>query len=634
MSIIAHFAECLAKAVNTSHCCTDTNCTVLQITSSLHYKIFNFNVVQRTMSLLRTSFKIPSCMHFPARRISSIVPNPKKVTIVSQYARNTMDFSFLPSDYSVEFIDADRVQSKQEFIDKIKRIDKNRVVINLIDNCEDSANEKLEKYIGTDTVKILEDLDAPAGKLKPNSENIESKSSEPTYFKVSGLAAIEWYNRLDLAHTGASASNFATKKTDLKVRGVPTPRHAVVRNRDINTWRIQYRDGSYSRSNAKFDTPFPLKFPVIIKPLKDYGGSTFIQEKMKCNNISELHERIKSFPVPDMLVEEFVIGEEYAVLLYQEPAGGTSEELIMKNAHKKLNAKLNLLASRLSKKANINNQECKQKILESATDVTQNLFKAKPRQSLCTVTDPIQIILPSKDAFQHEEMKWQLINAVFKKLETGKVEKGYMMQYRMVPQALFAPRSKAAFSPSKRTVIIKMLRELVNGSLERKAELEQEIRDSFLHRAIEKAVRKAWRILKHDGYFRYDIRVVETFRKPFQISQHAEMGRLKILEKMPLQKLYKFLPSFGFKVYIIDANPYCSLFAIPDCYDEADSMLEQTPNQSHLKFTQSLIKSGITRELHRRSKIYSELLKKKNWEHLSKVVSTRTISDFEKPRLN
>ena len=164
-----------------------------------------------------------------------------------------------------------------------------------------------------------------------------------------------------------------------------------------------------------------------------------------------------------------------------------------------------------------------------------------------------------------------------------------------------------------------MLKTLSTGTSDEKAEAEQEVRDCSLHKAIERTARRAWRLLRHDGYFRYDLRVIETSHHAHTFSKNGK-EKLKDLEKMPIAQLQKFLPQYEFKVYIIDANPYCSLYAITDCYDEGDIMLDQTPGLSHCKFTQSNISNAIIRETNRRIKYYKALLKSENWKKLMKLV--------------
>ena len=351
-----------------------------------------------------------------------------------------MDFSFLPNDYSVQFVEAHSVQSKEDFVTKLKEIEKDRIIINLVDNCEDSANEKQEKYISSDTVKILDNIE-DQNTPQENQASSVLKDEESTYYKISGVTAIDWYNKLDLAYTGTSAKNFATKKTDLKMRGVPTPRHVVVKDRNLSNWQIQYRGETFLRSDRSQNKKFPLNFPVIIKPLKDYGGSTFIQEKMKCLNMDQLKERVESYPVPDLLVEEFIRGEEYNILLFEKSASQSTTAGVMKKVAERLNKEFQSLAKKVSIKTHDPEEESLAKISSIAADFIQKMAATQQqKQTSCGATDPIQVILPSKDAFQHEEMKWQIINSVFRKIETGKVEAGYMMQYRMIPKSLLSKK--------------------------------------------------------------------------------------------------------------------------------------------------------------------------------------------------
>ncbi|KNH05405.1 type 11 methyltransferase [Perkinsela sp. CCAP 1560/4] len=561
------------------------------------------------------------------RCVSTIFPNTKKLVVVAQYPADTVDFNFLPADYSLQLVALDKIQSKDEFIDAVKKIPKDSVIVNLIDNCEDSANEATDKYISTSEAAWLDSNKRQPKVLQPEKKDL----SKLTYYKIGGLTAIDWYTRLELAYTGASAHNFATKKTDLKVRGVPTPRHVVIRDRKFSGWEIQFR-GEENRTDSSAKTgifrgrkSFPLKFPVIVKPLKDYGGSTFIQEKMKCESMKELQERIENFPVADMLVEEFIVGEEYAVFIYQNVSKNAAKLSSLKQdlleESNSQDTRFRRLASRIRKEKGLDlnkRKEVYQKVIQANRLVNKKLAPWAPTstQASCRLTDPIQVILPSHDSFQHEEMKWRLVNSVYEKMSSGKNNKEYMMQYRMIPQALFSTGVQRYTQKTVRQHITKLFEAVLDGSL--KHPFEQTVRDAYLHTAIQKAAKKAWRILKHDGYFRYDLRVIEKQKVP-GVTEDWIRNKIKSKEeihKYSTQELMSFFPRYKFEVYVIDANPYCSLYGIPANYDEADSMLSETPNLSHKEFTVDMIRTAIFRELTRR---VGQVKQEQARNHLSEI---------------
>ncbi|KNH05406.1 D-alanine--D-alanine ligase [Perkinsela sp. CCAP 1560/4] len=554
-------------------------------------------------SILKTLFRCPKGF------VSTTWPNPKKLTVVSQYAKDSFDFSFLSSEYSVEFVELDRIQSKQEFIDAVKRIEKDRVVINLIDNCEEVGEAVVEKYLTNDDAKVLEGIEKADSQTENEAKADSKKPDQNTYYKVCGLTAIEWYNRLELAFTGASARNFATQKTDLKVKGISTPQHIVVLNRQL----AKFSDSDGKSKKPKQGTTFPLKFPVLVKPLKDYGGSTFIQEKMKCTNMKELRERVENFPVPEMVVEEFITGEEHEILIFQAATEQPGISKLIKTV-RRLREKQDIMLRKMTQSAKIKKlmpskskgdiyHELRNRIKRLAhPEGTASGTIEKPYETRCTVTHPNQVVLPSPESFQHEELKWRALNDACAKVTSGKSnEEQFMLKYRPVPQNVF-PRS------SKRETNAKTFTKEIMGKLSspqelRKIQQDKMVRDAYLNRAIKEVARHTWQVLKHDGYFRYDFRVVEDETTP-----PAPPGKIaKMLDEcdsnvtaLPKSKLLKFLPRYNFRVYVVDANPYCSVFGIPRTYGDSDKLLAYTPYLTHKVFLDKIVRAGVCRELRRR----------------------------------
>eukprot|EP00759_Apiculatamorpha_spiralis_P007192 PhF_6_TR14243/c0_g1_i2/m.22855/K01921/ddl; D-alanine-D-alanine ligase len=330
-------------------------------------------------------------------RFLRFLTNPYCVRVVTEYAPETLDFTFFSRKYDVDIVQV----KPATFEDQIASLPRECVVLNLIDNVDDD-----EGVIG-------------------------------------GITAIHTYEMNLLPYTGASAKTFSTSKLSIKRAGVNTPKHVLVQNRNFKAVEAQLDE---------------LTYPIIVKPETDYGGSTFIRKEMRILNKQALKKRVAAFPCANMLCEEFIEGREYTVVAYE-------------------------------------------RLRQKTTPI---------------VLDPIEILLPPGETFQHEALKWEDFNAI---------------QFGDVPE------------------------------------------NSQVKGAIQTTVAEAWRILGHDGYFRYDVRV---------------RGGKADGEITPND------------VYIVDANPYCSLFCQPDRMDEADEILKRSKITDHLHFTKHLIKLAIQREKKRR----------------------------------
>jgi len=229
-----------------------------------------------------------------------------------------------------------------------------------------------------------------------------------------------------------------------------------------------------------------LMFPLIVKPETDFGGSTFIKKDTFVRSMAQLHSVVKSFPCRHMIVEEFIEGREYTCVAHE------------------------------------------------------TLKKSQGPH----VFDPLEVLFPTGEIFQHEELKWQLDKS--KEIKYGDVR----------PE------------------------------------------DAQVKDAIIETVKEAWRILGHDGYIRYDIRV-----------RGSGPGLVNRSD-----------------CYIIDANAYCSLYCQPDCMHEADTIIKKSETTDHLHFTQYLIKLAIRRETKRKKKLMREVAKelKKEKKRLAKVCESTT----------
>mmetsp|Transcript_11624 Transcript_11624/g.15468 ORF Transcript_11624/g.15468 Transcript_11624/m.15468 type:complete len:653 (-) Transcript_11624:610-2568(-) len=496
---------------------------------------------------------------------AALLPNPLKIRIISQYPAESHDFSWLASEnHDVQLV----IVSAQNFEQIVKHLPRDAVIVNLIDNVEE---------------------DTKTG-------------------AIGGKRAIATYEAYGHAYTGASPRNFATLKSQIKKNGVNSPRYVIIRDRstqylspteDGKSLLIQIQSPDYDSVNKSLDssekkaekiTQDLLHFPLIVKPHTDFGGSTHIRKDTKVHNFTELERVAKGFPVPDMICEEFIDGREYAALVFEElPKYCIS----LSQVRRTINTMLNYL--RKTSQMSIKN------VVLPATAIQfikRRLNSHRKGASSAVVLDPIEVVLPSGETFQHEDLKWRMDKYANYQAKRGRNFQGAALTtVHGGVEGYFSVSIPSDKCPhSKRGEQSSMASE--NNSKESSACLSyrmvQTRREAKLRKTMKTVIRRAWKSLKHDGYFRYDIRVN---RSAFE--NESPSGVESLRKPKPRQN----------DVHIIDANPYCSLFGTLDNLDEADTILRASgKSMNHKHFTGHLVKLAIQRELLRRLSLVSSLL--------------------------
>lgn len=128
---------------------------------------------------------------------------------------------------------------------------------------------------------------------------------------VPSVDVIHSLEQLDLPYTGPTPQLYDPPKPLMKYvahsTGVATPRHVVVLPGD---------DAVASVTRAK------LKYPLFVKPAKA-GDSLGVDEHACVANADELRTQVASIQAtyPDLLIEEFIEGREFTVLVIGDAAG-------------------------------------------------------------------------------------------------------------------------------------------------------------------------------------------------------------------------------------------------------------------------------------------------------------------------
>ena len=125
--------------------------------------------------------------------------------------------------------------------------------------------------------------------------------------EVAGIEVVEALERLEVPFTGPTSRLYALTKEAMKAAagrlGVPTPAFAFVRS----TAEIEAAAGR-------------LRFPLIVKHFDGFG-SVGMSRASRVTDAAGLHEQAQAMIAlaGAALVEEYVAGEEYAVLVAEEP---------------------------------------------------------------------------------------------------------------------------------------------------------------------------------------------------------------------------------------------------------------------------------------------------------------------------
>ena len=130
-------------------------------------------------------------------------------------------------------------------------------------------------------------------------------------WKVPSIDVITSLDLLELPYTGPSANLYDPTKAIMKYlafcESVKTPAHAVI------------------ESYEEIDTlPGNLQFPLFVKPAKA-GDSLGVDDASKANNLEDLQKKVKSIvdEFGSALVEEYIDGREFTVLVCSNPDGRT-----------------------------------------------------------------------------------------------------------------------------------------------------------------------------------------------------------------------------------------------------------------------------------------------------------------------
>ncbi len=130
-------------------------------------------------------------------------------------------------------------------------------------------------------------------------------------WKVPSIDVITSLDLLELPYTGPSANLYDPTKAIMKYlafcESVKTPAHVVI------------------ESYEEIDTlPGNLQFPLFVKPAKA-GDSLGVDDASKANNLEDLRKKVKSIvdEFGSALVEEYIDGREFTVLVCSNPDGRT-----------------------------------------------------------------------------------------------------------------------------------------------------------------------------------------------------------------------------------------------------------------------------------------------------------------------
>ncbi|MFZ9146285.1 MAG: SET domain-containing protein-lysine N-methyltransferase [Sediminibacterium sp.] len=130
-------------------------------------------------------------------------------------------------------------------------------------------------------------------------------------WKVPSIDVITSLDLLELPYTGPSANLYDPTKAIMKYlafcESVKTPAHVVI------------------ESYEEIDTlPGNLQFPLFVKPAKA-GDSLGVDDASKANNLEDLQKKVKSIvdEFGSALVEEYIDGREFTVLVCSNPDGRT-----------------------------------------------------------------------------------------------------------------------------------------------------------------------------------------------------------------------------------------------------------------------------------------------------------------------
>lgn len=129
---------------------------------------------------------------------------------------------------------------------------------------------------------------------------------------VPSIDVIHSLDALELPYTGPTAMLYDPPKVLMKyvahTMGVATPLHVVVTPRDDA--------GALARKAG-------LKYPLFVKPAKA-GDSLGVDEHSLVHDESQLERKVRETidEFPELLVEEYVDGREFTVLVVADPTGG------------------------------------------------------------------------------------------------------------------------------------------------------------------------------------------------------------------------------------------------------------------------------------------------------------------------
>ncbi len=131
---------------------------------------------------------------------------------------------------------------------------------------------------------------------------------------VPSIDVIHALDALDLPYTGPTAALYDPPKVLMKyvahTMDVPTPAYVVVKLGD-------------SRDAASIAARAGLRYPLFVKPAKA-GDSLGVDAQSLVRDAAELSAKVAAVigEYPELLVEEYVDGREFTVLVVADPAGG------------------------------------------------------------------------------------------------------------------------------------------------------------------------------------------------------------------------------------------------------------------------------------------------------------------------
>lgn len=125
---------------------------------------------------------------------------------------------------------------------------------------------------------------------------------------VAGIEALKYIESLNVSIIGTNSKFLSMSKLDFK----KTAEKNKILTPNYYLFEKEYR--LYKLDNIN------LKFPLIIKPTRGCG-SLHMTEKSICYNIDELKEQIEILSKKincDILIEEFVIGREFSIMVIED----------------------------------------------------------------------------------------------------------------------------------------------------------------------------------------------------------------------------------------------------------------------------------------------------------------------------